>query len=741
MHLRLGAAARCSGRDADETCRVLTKPTIPTIAALLCTQAAARGSSTVYRSLSDGVDETRSITFAELELQARSVAACLQQRATFGDRALILAEEPIEFIRAFMGCQLAGVIAVPVSPPFPSQRGRRVETLRAIAADCGAGTVLSDWGPAFQAQVEDVAPEFAERQWIAVDEVTDDAAGDFRRHVIGADDIAFLQFTSGSTSLPKGVVVTNEMVMHNESYIEHGLAWTADDIIVNWMPLFHDMGLIGSVLPTLYTGGQGVFMSPAAFARRPLNWLRAIARYRATIGVSPDSGYQLCIEKTTAQERAELDLRSWRLAGNGAEPVASATLDAFVEAFAPSGFKASNWFVTYGLAECTLMTTGPLPGAGAIRLGVRAAELLEGRVVAGDDRIFVGCGKPTLHRRIEIVDPTTSLPVGDGVVGEIWIGGPDVARHYWERLEESERTFGATLADSGDGPFLRSGDLGFVDDDELFVAGRLKDVIIVGGRNHYPQDIEATVASIGAPLVKGGCATFSVQRDERECVVVVAEMLPARSRLGVVVEDVARDIRGAIASEHSIAAQIVLVDRKSVPKTSSGKLQRVACRAAFERGDLSRAESYDLDGNVAELPSADERRRELRRVLVEQIESVLNTSRGELDTSAPFQDNGMDSLKAAELRERLEDALGERLSPTMFFAHPTTDLLVEQLLDQMVPPEPAAACAPPPSPEPMAPAASSRRELEQRDPEQLDERQLAAALADEIDAIGRVLER
>jgi acyl-CoA synthetase (AMP-forming)/AMP-acid ligase II/acyl carrier protein len=716
---------------------VLTKP--KTIAALLRTQADARGSSTVYRSLADDVDETRSITFAELELQARSVAACLQQRATFGDRALILADEPIEFIRAFMGCQLAGVIAVPVSPPFPSQRGRRVETLRAIAANCGASTILSGWGPAFAARVEDVAPELAERHWIAVDEVTDDAAADFRPQAIGPDDVAFLQFTSGSTSLPKGVVVTNDMVMHNEAYIERGLAWTADDIIVNWMPLFHDMGLIGSVLPTLYTGAQGLFMSPAAFAKRPLSWLRALSRYRATIGVSPDSGYRLCIEKTTPQERAELDLRSWRLAGNGAEPVSSATLDAFVEAFAPSGFKASNWFVTYGLAECTLMTTGPLPGAGSTRLGVRAPELLEGRVVAGDDRIFVGCGKPTMHRRIEIVDPATSLPAGDGVVGEIWIGGPDVARHYWERPEESERTFGATLADGGDGPFMRSGDLGFLYDDELFVAGRLKDVIIVGGRNHYPQDIEATVASIGAPLVKGACATFAVQRDEREHVVVVAEMSPARSRLGVVVEDVARAIRSAIASEHGIAAEVALVERKSVPRTSSGKLQRAACRAAFERGELSRAESYDLDGDVVELPSAHERRRALRRVLVEQIESVLSTSSGELDTSAPFRDNGMDSLKAAELRERLQDALGERLSPTMFFAHPTTDLLVEQLLDQMVPPEPAGASAP--SPEPMPAAVSGPRELEQRDPEQLDERQLAAALAVEIDAIGRVLER
>ena len=717
---------------------MLTRPKAPTIAALLGMQAQARGSRTAYRSIANGADETRSVTFAELESQARAVAACLQQRASLGDRALILAEEPIEFIRAFMGCQLAGVIAVPVSPPFPSQRGRRVQTLRAIASNCGARTVLSAWGPEFQARVEDVAPELANRHWIAVDEVTDDAAADYKPQVVGADDIAFLQFTSGSTSLPKGVVVTNDMVMHNEAYIERGLAWTADDVIVNWMPLFHDMGLIGSVLPTLYTGGECVCMTPAAFAKRPLNWLRAISRYRATIGVSPDSGWSLCVAKTTPQERASLDLRSWRLAGNGAEPVSSATLDAFVEAFAPAGFQPSNWFVTYGLAECTLMTTGPLPGTGSTRLGVDAAKLLEGRVVAGDDRIIVGCGKPTMHRRIEIVDPATCLAVGEGVIGEIWIAGPDVARHYWERPEESARTFEATLADSGDGPFMRSGDLGFVLDEELFVAGRLKDVIIVGGRNHYPQDIEATVAAVDAPLVKGACATFSIQRDDREAVVVVAEMLPARSRLGVDVEDVAREIRSAIASEHGIPAEVALVDRKSVPKTSSGKLQRAACRESFLCGELSRADSYDLQGNVVEPPSAEDRRRELRRVLVEEIERVLSMPAGELDTSAAFQDSGMDSLKAAELRERLEEALGERLSPTMFFAHPTTDLLVEQLLDQMVPPDPAAGAAVQPPRAAVAPATPGPIE---RDPDELDERELATALADEIDAIGRVLDR
>jgi acyl-CoA synthetase (AMP-forming)/AMP-acid ligase II/acyl carrier protein len=710
---------------------MLTTPRAPTIAGLLLAQADDRGARTVYRYLDDGESETRSITYAELELEARAVAARLQQCAQPGHRALILAEDAIDFIRAFMGCQLARVIAVPVSPPFPSQRGRRVETLRAIARSCGARLVLTSWPAEFQARVESVAPELGDLRWIAVDGVPSDAAADFRPQQVTPDDVAFLQYTSGSTSMPKGVVVTHDMLMHNEAYIERATEVSEDDVMVSWLPLFHDMGLIGAVLPPLYSGMQTVFMPPAAFARRPLNWLQAISRYRGTVAAAPDSAYRLCVEKISPEERAELDLSSWRLALNGAEPLLPSTLDVFAETFGPCGFQRTSWYPTYGLAECTLMATAPKSGVGATTLTVKSDALRDGRFVPGEDKVVIGCGKTMMHRRIEIVDPATCARVAAGTVGEIWIAGPDVARRYWNLPEESEQIFDATLADTGDGPFLRSGDLGFMHEDELFVTGRLKDVIIVGGRNHYPQDIEATALSVDSSLVDGACVACSVERDGRERVVVVAEMKGGRLRRGVDVEEVADRIRSAVASEHGIAvAEVALVDRKSVPRTSSGKLQRRACRAALERGELSRAQSYDLDGEVMAGPSAEVRRRKLRRLLVEQIETVLRVSSGDVDTTKPFQELGLDSLMTAELRERLESALGERLSPTMFFAHPTTDRLVEQLLDQMIPVEtgpPAAA----------APVETGPDD----DLAQLDEQELADVLATEIDALETAMKR
>jgi acyl-CoA synthetase (AMP-forming)/AMP-acid ligase II/acyl carrier protein len=473
-------------------------------------------------------------------------------------------------------------------------------------------------------------------------------------------------------------------------------------------------------------------MPPAAFVRRPVRWLRTISRYHATITGGPDSAYQLCVDQSTPEERAELDLRSWRLAGNGAEPVSIATLDAFVETFGPCGFDRRAWFPTYGLAECTLMATGSESGTGASTLTVQAQALREGRVVLGNDQVIVGSGREILHRRVEIVDPATCERVEAGSIGEIWIAGPDVARGYWGRPEEQERVFGATLADTAEGPFLRSGDLGFMYEEELFVTGRLKDVIIVGGRNHYPQDVEATVVSVHESLVKGACATFSVQRNGRELVVVVAEMQPGRARPGVDVEEVARLARSAVASEHGIAvAEVALVDRKSVPKTSSGKLQRGACRSAFERGELTRAQSYTADGDVIAHRTVAERRRALRQLLVEQVESVLRVSSGSVDTTVPFQDLGLDSLMAAELRDRLELALGERLSATMFFAHPTTDLLVERLLERMEPAAPAVD-----EPAPTGQPAGHGDDLSE-----LDEDQLAARLAEELGALGRVAQR
>jgi acyl-CoA synthetase (AMP-forming)/AMP-acid ligase II len=694
--------------------------------ATLCAQAQDRGDATAYRYLADGVTETRSITFAELHEEARGVAARLQEITSPGSRALLLAEDAVDFARAFVGCQLAGVIAVPVSPPFPTQRGRRVETLRAIAGNCGAEAVLTSWPAEFRERVESVAPELGALEWLAVDTVTAASAGEFRERAVDPHDVAFLQYTSGSTSIPKGVVVTHEMLAHNEAYIQRVVGLDADAVSVSWLPLFHDMGLIGVVLGVLYSGHQAVIMPPAAFARWPRHWLQAISTYRGTASAAPDSAYRLCVEKIGPEDRVGLDLRSWRTAVTGAEPVLASTLDLFAEAFGPCGFRRDSWLPTYGLAESTLMASGPSARRHPVTLRVDADALREGRAVPGDGRVLVGCGTALMHRRIEIVDPASERRCEPGEVGEIWLAGTDVARSYWELPEASEHSFNAQLAGGGGGPFLRTGDVGFMLNGELYVTGRIKDVIIVAGRNHYPHDIEATAMAVHPALVPGGCAVYAVDRDGRERVVVAAEVRSPRLRKGVELELVERLIRAAVASEHDIAvADVLLVERKSVPRTSSGKLQRTACRAAFERGELVRARSYGADGEELPEPSAEDRRRTLRRLLLEQVEGMLSVPSGSVDTSLPFRQLGLDSLMTAELRERLQSALGEQVSPTLFFAHPTTDRLIEQLLDQMIPLEPPPAEV---STEPSGATAEVDDDLAE-----LDEQSLAALLAEEIE--------
>jgi len=548
-------------------------------------QAEDRGDRVVYRYLPDGERETRALTFAQLDRDARAIAARLQDACARGDRALVLAADGIEFIRGFMACQHAGVVAVPVYPPFPIHAERRVATLRGIARDCGARAVLTGGPMELRGPVVGVAPELGELAWIDVDRVAPEEADGFRPVRVAPADVAFLQYTSGSTSLPKGAVVTHDALMHNEELMVRSFDMGADDVVVGWLPLFHDMGLIGHVIGTLYAGSEAILMPPLAFIQRPARWLRAITRYGGVGSGGPDFAYDLCVRRIPLDERGDIDLSTWRVAINGAEPIRAETLAAFTEAFAPHGFDERAWFPCYGMAECTLLATSPEAGRGARRITVGATALREGRLEPGEDHELVGSGSPRLHRGLAIVDPQTGLPCGAGEIGEIWLSGPDVASGYWGGGERSEAAFGARFADTHEGPFLRTGDLGALYDGELYVTGRLKDLIIIGGRNHYPQDIEATVESVHDALERGACAAFSIDRDGHERLVVLAGVR-ARHARGADLDALRRSIRAAVAREHGVQADdVVIVAPHSVPKTSSNKIQRAACREAYERGE------------------------------------------------------------------------------------------------------------------------------------------------------------
>ncbi|HEV7786800.1 MAG TPA: fatty acyl-AMP ligase, partial [Thermoanaerobaculia bacterium] len=416
------------------------------------------------------------LSYADLDRRALAIAARLQELGGAGQRALLLYPPGLEFVAAFLGCLYGGVVAVPAYPPTSE---RTLPRLLAIAQD--ARPVLALTTSARLDKLQTLAarlPGFDSLAWVETDRIAADLAGAWRDPQPGPDTLAFLQYTSGSTAAPKGVMVSHGNLFHNEEMIRRAFGQSADSVIVGWLPLYHDMGLIGNVLQPLYLGAHCILQTPATFLQRPLSWLAAISRYRATTSGAPNFAYDLCVRRIGAEQRAGLDLASWEVAFNGAEPVRPDTLERFAAAFAPQGFRRKAFYPCYGLAEATLFVSGG--GKGALPV-----------VEAAGARGLVGCGRPWMDQRLAVVDPESGRPVSDGQEGEIWISGPSVAQGYWGQPEATERDFRARLAgdpaDAGEGPFLRTGDLGFLRGGELFVTGRLKDLIIVRGRNHYPQ--------------------------------------------------------------------------------------------------------------------------------------------------------------------------------------------------------------------------------------------------------------
>jgi acyl-CoA synthetase (AMP-forming)/AMP-acid ligase II len=557
-----------------------------TVTDLLRAQAARHGERLLYGYLDDGDVSSRAVTYAELDRDARAIAVQLLQRCQPRERAVILAIDGVQFIRAFMACQLAGVIAVPVYTPLLSHGDRLVQTLRTVIRDCGAQIILSDAPPAYQERLRAIAPDLDGMGWVTIDAGDPKLGDSFVPVQIAPGDISFLQYTSGSTGMPKGVVVPHEALLNNLALINQAMGFTEEDVVVGWQPLFHDMGLIGNVLSPLYSGCQAYLMSPLMFVQRPERWLRAISTYRGTVSGGPNFGYELCVRRLRDEALAELDLSSWRVAFNGAEPVRQSTLAAFSAKFAHAGFDERACYPCYGLAESTLMVTGGRRGHGARCLPVDETELAAGRVVGGGDHTLVSAGTAWRHRRLAIVHPETCERLAEGSVGEIWVSGPDVAAGYWAKPELSASTFEARIAGSGEGPFLRTGDVGAVHQAELYVTGRLKDLIIVGGRNLYPSDIEATVDESHPAVRRGCCAAFQVERGGRAELVVAVEI--RRDTVGAFeLEALTRQVRQAIARQHMVTVDEVVVLRPhQVPKTSSGKLQRSATRLAHERGEL-----------------------------------------------------------------------------------------------------------------------------------------------------------
>jgi acyl-CoA synthetase (AMP-forming)/AMP-acid ligase II len=553
-----------------------------------------------FTFLKDGETEAEQLSYGVLDQQARAIAVELQSRVSVGDRALLVYpyEAGLEFIAAFLGCLYAGVVAVPSHPPrnrfgFADLQQRLSNSQPTIGL-----TTTSLAGKLKPVQSETAVSPL---QWWATHEIAPSQSDRWVPPPIERETLAFLQYTSGSTGVPKGVMITHGCILHNQQLLQQAFGHTDQSIGVGWLPLFHDMGLIGNVLQAIYLGTSCVLMSPIAFIQKPVRWLQAISRYRATTSGAPNFAYDLLCRYVTAEQMQNLDLSYWDLAFSGAESIRLETIERFAAKFASCGFRRTAFYPCYGMAEATLFVTGGQKAKPLTVCYVQEAALEENRVVLANSternaRAIVGCGRTWLDQQIVITDPQLQVRCADGTVGEIWVAGSGIGQGYWNQPEETDRTFHAHLADTDGGPFLRTGDLGFWHDDELFVTGRLKDVLVFWGFNHYPEQLERTVSACHPGFRANGTAAFAVEVKGGDRLVIVQEV--ERHYRNLPISEVVEPIRWALFQEHFVDVYaIVLLKPASLPKTPSGKIQRQRCRDQFLNQELEILGEWRSDGD------------------------------------------------------------------------------------------------------------------------------------------------
>ncbi|HKH93447.1 MAG TPA: aminotransferase class I/II-fold pyridoxal phosphate-dependent enzyme [Gemmatimonadaceae bacterium] len=649
---------------------------IGTLVDLLDYRAARQRDDVVFRFLSGDGNEEGRLTFGELRSRAIGIASGLREHADAGDRVVLLVPPGLDYVASFFGCLYAGAVAVPAYPPNPRRADPRVHR---IIADSRARLALVHSSLASRLEswlaLGDAPPQV---RWLDVAELA--GTGDDRALGVprASSDLAMLQYTSGSTGEPRGVMLTHENLLHNSSVIHRVSAHRRGDSGVFWLPPFHDMGLIGGIVQPVYVGLPTALMAPATFLQRPLRWLEAMSRYRATTSGAPNFAYDLCVDRTTERERAALDLSAWRTSFNGAEPVRADTMARFVEAFASSGVRRDVIVPCYGLAEATLIVSGgPAERAAqALRVGRRALEqgTLSAAEPGEDTAVLVASGTPADEHEMAIVDPEALTSMGDGQIGEIWVSSPSVARGYWGRPHETTATFGGRLVHS-EKSWLRTGDLGARHEGALVVTGRLKDLVILQGRNYYPHDIEVAAERSHADLRPGFSAAFSVGGHRTEELVLALEV----TRHHRPSDDAAlfHAVRTELAATVGVVPhEILLLRQNTIPRTSSGKIQRGACRAAYLDGTLEVTGRWRVDRADA---SPDDRATSIHDFLIAWVRDELEIDPSMLHADTPLLELGIDSLAATRLVVALEARLGRRVEVAELWSQPSVGALARHL--------------------------------------------------------------
>lgn len=653
----------------------------------------------------NGEDEQH--TFLSLQLRAQAIAVELLAKYERNTRVLLLFPPSMEFIESFLACLYAQMIAVPVFSP--QNRTSDWEKLESIAGDCQAGLILSqqNFRGKIDAQVDSLN-YLSRLPILCVDMIDEARAVAYQWPLFQADDLAFLQYTSGSTGNPKGVMISHRNMLHNLGIIEARLGLTSDMVGVTWLPPYHDMGLIGGTLAPLFVGFHTVHMSPLAFLRRPVRWLEVLSSYKAAVSAAPNFAYDLCVQRCKADDLRTLDLSHWDVVCNGAEPINHRVLASFAEFFRPCGFRAETFLCCYGMAEATLFVSGQKKGTRPRQLNVDRQALLDNRVnvLAGPDekdkfaQQIVSCGMVTDGLSATIVDPQTRRIVADETIGEIWIAGESVALGYWGKDALNSTVFNVEMAEEHEdnGRLLRTGDLGFIERNELFITGRLKDLIVINGRNLYPQDIEAAVVTTADCLMPNSAACFSVTESGKEKITVVIEVKRTH-RKQIDAEKVCRQVASEVVRCFDVPlAHCVLIQPSTSLKTSSGKIRRRDTRDHFLKGGLQVLKSWSnvlapIDEPVvlrlsrAQLIAQPKslRKRLLLQAMRDALAVRLGCKADDIDAELPIFDLGLDSIMVVELSEVLSSALEVPLGEAELFENAQLTQLADYILRQLFP--------------------------------------------------------